>query len=160
MHMRSGSRWIALAFVACGGGPNKPPVVTPSAPPAVTPSAPPVVTPSAPLVTPSARPAVTPSAPPVVTPSAPPADVVTLRALQNGDRACHVVFETGSGETKTHEGAFELCEGAENDASALVGQRVRFTTKRHNTFAMECRGVPDCIRTRVVDLIITIVPAG
>ena len=91
--------------------------------------------------------------------SVPLADVVTLRALHDGDRACYVVFETASGQEKTQEAAFELCEGASNDATPLVGQRVRFTTKRQKVLAMECQGDPDCRKSDEVDLIIAIAPA-
>jgi hypothetical protein len=79
----------------------------------------------------------------------------TLKELQNGDRACYVVVEV-DGADQSIEGDFELCPGASQDASGLIGQRVTWTTKKANVQAASCQGDPDCADSDEVDLIVTI----
>ena len=78
----------------------------------------------------------TPSSTPTGEPAA-AAPVVTLKDLQNGDRACYVVVETGAGE-ESLEGDFDLCAGGSNDATALIGKRVTYTTQKANVLAASC----------------------
>ena len=82
----------------------------------------------------------------------------TLKELQNGDRACYVVVEV-DGADQSIEGDFELCPGASQDASGLIGQRVTWTTKKANVQAASCQGDPDCADSDEVDLIVTITAA-
>ena len=84
--------------------------------------------------------------------------VGTLKELQNGDRACYVVVDTAGGE-QSLEGDFELCAGGGRDATALIGQRVTWTTEKANVLAASCEGDMDCGRSDEVDLITTISPA-
>ena len=92
------------------------------------------------------------------TPTAPAGPVGTLKELQNGDRACYVVVDTADGE-RSIEGDFELCPGGGRDATALVGQRVTWTTAKANVLAASCEGDMDCGKSDEVDLITTISPA-
>lgn len=99
------------------------------------------------------------SPPPIVAPAAGgAASIVTLKALENGDRACYVVVESAAGE-QSIEGSFELCAGGPQDASALIGQRVTYTTERANVQAAACEGDPDCGQSDEVDLVISITAA-
>lgn len=88
-------------------------------------------------------------------PAAPAAAAtVTLKDLQNGDRACYVVYEQ-DGEEVSQEGSFELC----SDARALIGKQVTFTTEKANVLAASCEGDVDCGKSDEVDLIVTITAA-
>ena len=94
-------------------------------------------------------------------PAAPRADaapVVTLKELQNGDRACYVIVESDAGE-QSIEGDFELCAGGARDATALIGKRVTYTTERAKVQAASCEGDPECSDSDEVDLVIAINPA-
>ena len=82
----------------------------------------------------------------------------TLMELQNGDRACYVIVDTDAGE-QSIEGDFELCPGGGHDASALIGQRVTWTTQKANVLAASCEGDVDCGKSDQVDLITTITVA-
>ena len=82
----------------------------------------------------------------------------TLKELQNGDRACYVVVDV-DGADQSIEGDFELCPGASKDASALIGQRVTWTTEKAKVQAASCEGNPDCADSDEVDLIVTITAA-
>ena len=93
-----------------------------------------------------------PAAPAPTTAGAP---VGTLKELQNGDRACYVVVDTDAGE-QSIEGDFELCPGGAQDASALIGQRVTWTTEKANVLAASCEGDVDCGKSDEVDLIKTL----
>lgn len=84
--------------------------------------------------------------------------VVTLKDLQNGDRACYVVVESADGE-QSIEGDFELCAGGAHDASALIGKSITYTTERAKVQAASCQGDPECSDSDEVDLVITIAPA-
>lgn len=84
--------------------------------------------------------------------------VFTLKALVNGDRACYVVLANKAGE-KEREGAFELCAGGPDDASAMIGKRVTYTTERAKVTAASCAGNIDCGKTDIVDLIVTLTAA-
>jgi hypothetical protein len=80
---------------------------------------------------------------------------VTLEALEPGDRACYVVVATPAGE-RSLEGDFDLCPGGAHDASALIGRRVTYTTKKANVLAASCQGAPDCTESDEVDLVVTL----
>ncbi len=82
----------------------------------------------------------------------------TLKELQNGDRACYVVVDTDAGE-QSIEGSFDLCEGGPHDATALIGQRVTWTTEKANVLAASCEGDMDCGKSDEVELIITLTAA-
>jgi len=86
------------------------------------------------------------------------APVGTLKELQNGDRACYVVVATDAGE-QSIEGDFELCAGGGRDASALIGQRVTWTTTKANVLAASCEGDVDCGKSDEVDLVDSITAA-
>lgn len=96
------------------------------------------------------------AAPAAPAPAAGPAG--TLKELQNGDRACYVVVDVDGAE-QSIEGDFELCPGASKDASALIGQRVTWTTEKAKVQAASCEGNPDCADSDEVDLIVTITAA-
>ncbi|MES2817917.1 MAG: hypothetical protein V4812_02905 [Pseudomonadota bacterium] len=78
------------------------------------------------------------------------ADVVLIRALTPGDRACYIELENKQGQRTEAEASFELCEQPQ-----LIGQRVRLTRERTNMPAMSCEGDPECTRTDSVELIIS-----
>ena len=82
----------------------------------------------------------------------------TLKELQNGDRACYVVVDVDGAE-QSLEGDFELCAGGAHDATALIGQRVTWTTEKAKVQAASCEGAPDCTASDEVDLIMTLTPA-
>ncbi len=84
---------------------------------------------------------------------------VTLDELQNGDRACYVVMTTPSGESRTIEGDFDLCKGNPKDATALIGKRVFYRTKKAKVLAASCQGDVDCGKSDEVDLIYEITAA-
>jgi hypothetical protein len=88
----------------------------------------------------------------------PTSEVVTLKGLHNGDRACYVEVESAIGE-QSIEGTFELCEGGSEDASALIGKRIRYKTRPAEVQAASCEGDPECRETDPVDLVIEITPA-
>lgn len=94
--------------------------------------------------------------PAAVAPAAAPTG--TLKALENGDRACYVVVVVDGAE-RSIEGDFELCPGASHDASALVGQQITWTTTKANVQAASCEGNPDCAASDEVDLVTTITAA-
>ena len=96
------------------------------------------------------------AAPAAPAPAAGPAG--TLKELQNGDRACYVVVDVDGAE-QSIEGDFELGPGASKDASALIGQRVTWTTEKAKVQAASCEGNPDCADSDEVDLIVTITAA-
>lgn len=97
------------------------------------------------------------AAPAVASPTA-AGPVVTLKDLQNGDRACYVVVDTGAGE-QSIEGDFELCAGGGKDATSMIGTRVTYTTEKANVLAAACEGDVDCGKSDQVDLIVTITAA-
>ena len=87
---------------------------------------------------------------------APPAGPVgTLKELQNGDRACYVIVESAQGE-QSIEGSFELCAGGTQDASALIGKPITYTTERAKVHAASCQGDPECADSDEVDLVSSI----
>lgn len=86
------------------------------------------------------------------------APAVTLKGLQNGDRACYVILQSATGESSL-EGDFELCAGGGHDASALIGRRITYTTSKANVLAASCQGDVDCGKSDSVDLVVTIVAA-
>lgn len=88
-------------------------------------------------------------------PEAPHRQTATLKALENGDRACYVVLETDAGE-QSIEGSFELCAGGSSDATGLIGKRVLYKTERANVQAASCEGNPDCQDSDLVDLVISV----
>jgi len=102
------------------------------------------------------------SAPPAATApsghSAGKLKVVTLKALENGDRACYVIVETTEGE-QSLAGDFSLCEGGDRDATALLGQEVVYTTAPGKVAAVSCQGDPECTDSDDLDLVMTIKPA-
>jgi len=87
------------------------------------------------------------------------AEVVTLDSLENGDVACYVNFTRGDGTTDTLHGSFELCAGGADDASALIGARVTYTTEKGNVIAESCQGNPECPDHEEVDLVSSITAA-
>ena len=95
------------------------------------------------------------SAKPVVATTA-PVPTVTLKELQNGDRACYVVVTTAKGEEQSIEGDFDLCPSNSKDASKLIGKQVTYKTKKANVLAASCQGDVDCGKSDEVDLVIEI----
>jgi hypothetical protein len=90
---------------------------------------------------------------------APAGDPVgTLKELQNGDRACYVIVTFGA-EERSIEGDFELCKGGPRDATALIGKRVTYKTKKAKVLAASCEGNVDCGKSDDVDLVDTITAA-
>ncbi len=87
-------------------------------------------------------------------------EIVTLAALENGDRACYVRVVKADGSEASLEGDFELCKGGGHDATALIGKRVTYTTKQAKVLAASCEGDMDCGKSDEVDLVITITHAG
>lgn len=96
------------------------------------------------LTEPTAKPAVAP---------------VTLLRLENGDRACYVVVQNADNVEESIEGSFELCPGASQDASGLIGKKITYTTKKANVLAAECEGDVGCGKSDEVDLVETITAA-
>ncbi len=90
---------------------------------------------------------------------APASEAVTLKELQNGDRACYVLFTTAKGEDSSMEGDFELCQGASKDASALIGKKVTYKAKKGKVLAASCQGDVDCGKSDEVDVIYEITAA-
>ncbi len=81
------------------------------------------------------------------------AEVVTIRGLTDGDRACYVDLE-GTGVARSpQEASFALCERKE-----LVGRRVRLSRMRTWVLAASCEGDPECARRDTVDLIVSAEP--
>ena len=96
-----------------------------------------------------------PAAPaaPTTPPAAPAAETVTLKELQNGDAACYVIATKASGEELNVAGAFELCQGGPQDASALIGKPVKLTVGRQKILAGSCQGDPEGKDTEEVDVV-------
>lgn len=86
-------------------------------------------------------------------------EAVTLKELQNGDRACYVVITTAKGEEQSIEGDFDLCPGNSKDASAMIGKRVTYKTKKANVLAASCQGDVDCGKSDEVDLVVEVTAA-
>jgi hypothetical protein len=84
------------------------------------------------------------------------AAAVTLRDLQNGDRACYVVVEKADGSREDLEGDFDLCAGGGHDATAMIGKRIRYTTRAESVLAASCEGNVDCGASDQVDLVVTL----
>ncbi len=100
------------------------------------------------------------SAKPVANSATPVAvEAVTLKELQNGDRACYVVVTTAKGEEQSIEGDFDLCPSNTKDASAMIGKKVTYKTKKANVLAASCQGDMDCGKSDEVDLIVEITAA-
>lgn len=97
---------------------------------------------------------------PEAAPAAPAAVVYTLKELQNGDAACYVVLSNAAGEPVNYPGSFELCPGASEDASALVGKTVTITVGRQKIMAGSCEGNPECPDTEEVDFVTAVAAAG
>lgn len=85
--------------------------------------------------------------------------VGTLRSLENGDRACYVGLQLDDGTEVAMEGDFALCAEGDKDATALIGQRVTYTTDKANVRAAECQGDMDCGKSDEVDLVISLTTA-
>ena len=86
----------------------------------------------------------------------PTTGAVTLKELQNGDRACYVVVTTAKGEEQSIEGDFDLCPSNSKDAPKLIGKQVTSKTKKANVLAASCQGDVDCGKSDEVDLVIEI----
>ncbi|MBE9181016.1 hypothetical protein IQ268_20870 [Oculatella sp. LEGE 06141] len=83
--------------------------------------------------------------------ASPPAsepEVVVVRDLTMGDRACYMEVEDAQGQRSGEEASFELCE-----QSQLIGQRVRLTRVPTSILAMSCQGDPECVESDTVNLI-------
>jgi len=89
-------------------------------------------------------------------PAAAPADAVTLVSLEAGDRACYVTMRKPDNTQFSLEGSFELCESGADDATALIGRAVTYSTEKGEVLAASCEGNMDCGRTDVVDLVVRI----
>ena len=85
-----------------------------------------------------------------VSPPAADPEVVVVRGLTQGDRACYMELEDAKGQRSEEEASFEICEQAQ-----LVGQRVQLTREPTSILAMSCQGDPECTQRDTVDLIIT-----
>jgi len=83
------------------------------------------------------------------------APIVTLKELQNGDRACYVIVTTAAGE-QSLEGDFELCAGGTRDATSMIGKQITYTTRKDKVLAASCQGDVDCGKSDEVDLVVTI----
>ena len=75
---------------------------------------------------------------------APGQEVVTLRAVSQGDLNCYVEVTTAAGQEMTYRGVFDLCPGGERDASALIGKPVTFRMIHGSFPAPTCEGDPCC----------------
>ena len=85
-------------------------------------------------------------------------DVTTLVKLERGDVACYVTIQTQAGR-QTRMGDFDLCPEGTYDATPLIGQHVKFATRKDKVMAASCQGNPDCPDSESVDLVVAIVPA-
>ena len=73
---------------------------------------------------------------------------VTLLALSQGDRACYLTVDDGSGVEREELAVFELC--SRND---LVGREIRLNTRLAPVQALSCAGDPDCTESDTVAII-------
>lgn len=109
--------------------------------------------------TPAAAPTTDPAAPTTSAPPPEPAQVVPAEAklvgLELGDRACYVHLEA-DGAAVSIEGDFELCPGANNDASRLVGRTVIVVAEKGKVLAASCEGDVDCGKSDVIDVIVSL----
>jgi hypothetical protein len=91
-------------------------------------------------------------------PVQPTGDQVVLVELSMGDAACYVTIRDAGGE-ETLAGTYDLCEGGENDASALIGKPVTITKSKVSMMAASCEGDPECPDKEVVDAVTAITAA-
>ena len=84
------------------------------------------------------------------TPTEAPADeIVTIRTLTLGDRACYIGLLQEDGSVREEEAAFELC-----DRLTLIGQQVRLQREMTAVMAASCEGNPECTDEDIVNLIV------
>jgi hypothetical protein len=76
-------------------------------------------------------------------------EIVVVRALNAGDRACYLEHEDPLGNPAESEASFEICERTD-----LVGRRAQLTRERTPIMAQACQGDPDCALRDTVDLIV------
>ncbi len=77
----------------------------------------------------------------------------TLVGLQNGDLACYVEYDDGSGTPGNLPGTFDMC-GEE----ALIGQQVVLTVQPEEM--ADCESAEPCGKTVVTDMVVQIAPAA
>ena len=73
------------------------------------------------------------------TPVEPADELVTIRTLTPGDRACYVGVQRDDGSVREEEAVFEFC-----DKMTLIGKRVRIERAMTEIMALSCEGDRDC----------------
>lgn len=84
------------------------------------------------------------------------APIGTLTALEQGDLGCYASIAQAGGEPEPHLATFDLCPGGEIDASALIDQRITWTTALLDVPAESCQGDPECTEYEKAPVIETI----
>lgn len=82
-------------------------------------------------------------------------ELVTIRTLTPGDRACYVGVQAGEGPVREEEAAFELC-----DRMTLIGKQVRLEREMTEVMARSCEGNPECTDRDTVNLIVSAEPVS
>lgn len=76
-------------------------------------------------------------------------EVMVIKSMEMGDRACYVALENAQGQHSDEMASFEICEQVK-----LVGQRVRLKREATAIMAMSCQGDPECTKQETVNLIV------
>jgi hypothetical protein len=94
--------------------------------------------------------AVSPSPVATVSPSPLTSDpeIVVVRGLTTGDRACYMKLENAQGKSSEELANFDICTQEQ-----LVDKRVRLTRKPTPIAAKSCQGNPECKEKEIVNLI-------
>jgi hypothetical protein len=95
-------------------------------------------------------------APAAAAPAVQGGDGATLVSVVAGDVSCYLELAGGG----PRNADFELCPGGAHDATPWIGQKVTVTTRKAEVMAASCAGNPECPDHDVVDLIMTVTPAG
>ena len=82
--------------------------------------------------------------------AAPPA-VGVLVDTEQGDVSCYLQLRVAGGTVETVHADFELCP-----ADDLIGEKVRLVYETTPVQAASCEGDPDCARTDLVPLAVSI----
>jgi hypothetical protein len=91
--------------------------------------------------------------------AAPVAETFTLDSLEQGDVSCYLDVTDGKGQQVVQPAVFELCPGAEKDASQYVGKKITLTWGKANVLGDSCDGNPDCKDTKNIDIVEDVSPA-
>jgi hypothetical protein len=76
-------------------------------------------------------------------------EVMVIKSMDVGDRACYVALENAQGQRSDEMASFEICE-----QDKLIGQRVHLKREPTAIMAMSCQGDPECTKQETVNLIV------